>query len=102
MAWQRFALDRSSKIIEVLIDPDRKIALADPTENAVRFTPEDTGDPSLRAAARIGTEPTWGLGCLAGGLRCGVAWNTLFLALRDGSDAAATAAKLRNLSQEPS
>jgi len=31
--------------------------------------------------SRIGNERVWGLGCLAGGLRCGVAWNTLALAL---------------------
>ncbi len=30
---------------------------------------------------RIGDERIWGLGCLADGVRCGVAWNTLFLAL---------------------
>ena len=30
---------------------------------------------------RIGHERVWGLNCLAGGVRCGVAWNTLFLAL---------------------
>ena len=30
---------------------------------------------------RLGQERVWGLGCLAGGVRCGVAWNTLFLAL---------------------
>ncbi len=30
---------------------------------------------------RLGSERVWGLGCLAGGVRCGVAWNTLFLAL---------------------
>jgi iron(III) transport system permease protein len=30
---------------------------------------------------RIGTERAWGLGCLSGGVRCGVAWNTLVLAL---------------------
>ncbi len=30
---------------------------------------------------RIGTVRVWGLGCLAGGVSCGVAWNTLFLAL---------------------
>ena len=30
---------------------------------------------------RIGNERTWGLGCLSGGVRCGVAWNTLLLAL---------------------
>ncbi len=32
-------------------------------------------------AERIGNERVWGLGCLAGGGRCGVAWNTLYLAL---------------------
>ena len=32
-------------------------------------------------AERLGHERIWGLGCLAGGVRCGVAWNTLFLAL---------------------
>ncbi len=32
-------------------------------------------------AERLGNERVWGLGCLAGGVRCGVAWNTLFLAL---------------------
>lgn len=30
---------------------------------------------------RLGHERIWGLNCLAGGVRCGVAWNTLFLAL---------------------
>ncbi|MEY4140597.1 MAG: hypothetical protein RLZZ371_2779 [Pseudomonadota bacterium] len=30
---------------------------------------------------RIGHERIWGLSCLHGGVRCGVAWNTLFLAL---------------------
>jgi iron(III) transport system permease protein len=29
---------------------------------------------------RIASPRVWGLGCLAGGVRCGVAWNTLFLA----------------------
>ncbi len=31
--------------------------------------------------ARIGDARVWGLACLAGGTHCGVAWNTLFLAL---------------------
>lgn len=45
------------------------------------FLDED-GRWSIAAfAARIGTERVWGLGCLAGGVRCGVAWNTLALAL---------------------
>ncbi|MFM8755502.1 MAG: ABC transporter permease [Limnohabitans sp.] len=30
---------------------------------------------------RLGTQRIWGLGCLSGPSRCGVAWNTLFLAL---------------------
>jgi iron(III) transport system permease protein len=30
---------------------------------------------------RLATERIWGLGCVAGGGRCGVAWNTLYLAL---------------------
>ena len=43
---------------------------------------DDTGTPSLGALAeRIGNERVWGLACLAGGVRCGVAWNTLFVAL---------------------
>ena len=42
---------------------------------------DDSGHLSLAAiVARIGTGHTWGLACLAGGGRCGVAWNTLFLA----------------------
>jgi iron(III) transport system permease protein len=32
-------------------------------------------------AERLGQERIWGLGCVAGGVRCGVAWNTLLLAL---------------------
>ena len=31
--------------------------------------------------ARLFTEKIWGVGCIAGGTRCGVAWNTLILAL---------------------
>ncbi|MBE2263352.1 MAG: iron ABC transporter permease [Burkholderiaceae bacterium] len=43
---------------------------------------DDAGHWSISAiGARIGNERVWGLGCLAGGVRCGVAWNTLFLAL---------------------
>jgi iron(III) transport system permease protein len=40
------------------------------------------GAPSLSAfAARLFTSKIWGIGCLAGATRCGVAWNTLILAL---------------------
>ena len=43
---------------------------------------DDGGAFSFAAlAGRLGNERVWGLGCLAGGVRCGVAWNTLFLAL---------------------
>ncbi|MFY9513139.1 MAG: iron ABC transporter permease, partial [Rubrivivax sp.] len=43
---------------------------------------DDNGAVSVSAlAGRLGNERVWGLGCLAGGVRCGVAWNTLFLAL---------------------
>ncbi|MFN0183379.1 MAG: ABC transporter permease, partial [Aquabacterium sp.] len=31
--------------------------------------------------ARLAHDRIWGLGCLAGGVRCGTAWNTLWLAL---------------------
>jgi len=42
---------------------------------------DDTGAWSPWAALeRISGERVWGLGCLAGGARCGVAWNTLILA----------------------
>jgi iron(III) transport system permease protein len=45
------------------------------------FVDEDGRWSFMALVARIGIERIWGLGCLAGGLRCGVAWNTLFLAL---------------------
>ncbi|MDE2613592.1 MAG: ABC transporter permease subunit [Burkholderiales bacterium] len=42
----------------------------------------DDGTFSLAALAeRLGHERVWGLSCLAGGVRCGTAWDTLFLAL---------------------
>ena len=43
---------------------------------------DEAGRFSLAALLeRTANERTWGLACLAGGSRCGVAWNTLFLAL---------------------
>jgi iron(III) transport system permease protein len=43
---------------------------------------DEAGSLSFSALAeRLGHERVWGLGCVAGGVRCGVAWNTLFLAL---------------------
>ncbi|MGJ7510810.1 ABC transporter permease [Variovorax sp. GT1P44] len=45
------------------------------------FLDEDGRWSLVAFFARIGTERIWGLGCLAGGVWCGVAWNTLVLAL---------------------
>lgn len=43
---------------------------------------DDEGAWSARVLVeRLGQERIWGLGCVAGGVRCGVAWNTLALAL---------------------
>jgi iron(III) transport system permease protein len=45
------------------------------------FFDEDGAWSVTALATRIGNERVWGLNCLIGGVRCGVAWNTLFLAL---------------------
>lgn len=45
------------------------------------FLTEDGQYSASALAERLGHERVWGLACLAGGVRCGVAWNTLFLAL---------------------
>lgn len=43
---------------------------------------DEDGHASLAAfGARVFTERIWGLGCMGGGTGCGVAWNTLLLAL---------------------
>jgi iron(III) transport system permease protein len=45
------------------------------------FLSEDGAFSLSALAERLGTERVWGLSCVVGGVRCGVAWNTLFLAL---------------------
>ncbi len=45
------------------------------------FVNEDGHWSVMAIFNRIGNERVWGLNCLAGGARCGVAWNTLFLAI---------------------
>jgi iron(III) transport system permease protein len=45
------------------------------------FFSEDGSFSPLALAERLGNERVWGLQCVVGGVRCGVAWNTLFLAL---------------------
>ena len=49
-----------------------------------------TARSSLSAFARRGsfTEKIWGLGCIAGSTRCGVAWNTLLARVRSARPAA--------------
>jgi iron(III) transport system permease protein len=48
----------------------------------VQAVQDDRGGLSLHAfAARLFTEKIWGLGCIARRTHCGVAWNTLTLAL---------------------
>ena len=43
---------------------------------------DESGAVSPAALAeRLAQDRVWGLSCLAGGVRCGAAWNTLFLAL---------------------
>jgi iron(III) transport system permease protein len=59
------------------------VFIAFPVSKALHgaFLNED-GQWSITAIfSRIGNERVWGLSCLVGGVRCGVAWNTLFLAL---------------------
>lgn len=52
------------------------------TKSLVGAFLDEGGAWSLAALAeRLGHDRVWGLSCLAGGTRCGVAWNTLFLAL---------------------
>lgn len=47
---------------------------------------DDSGGLNLaHALGRVANERIWGLGCLGSGARCGVAWNTLFLALLTGA-----------------
>jgi hypothetical protein len=53
--WKRFTVERSSKLVEVRLDPDRKILLESPVTHAERLTGD--GAASLRAAARISWWP---------------------------------------------
>lgn len=50
-AWERFTIQRSSKLTEVWIDPDNKVVLANPTRHHYRL--EADGAASMRAAARV-------------------------------------------------
>jgi hypothetical protein len=49
--WERFEIERSSELTDVIIDPDNKVVLADPSRHHYRL--DGDGDASLRAAARL-------------------------------------------------
>jgi len=51
--WERFVIERSSPLVEVWIDPEAKLALADPTRLHRRINGE--GAAALRAAAWLGS-----------------------------------------------
>ena len=51
--WERFVVERSTQLVEVWIDPERKLALAQPVLHRYRL--EGDGAASLRAAAWIGS-----------------------------------------------
>ncbi len=51
-------------------------------KTVIRAFYNDAGELSFAAMlTRLATDRVWGLGCLTGGPRCGVAWNTVFLGL---------------------
>jgi hypothetical protein len=51
--WERFVVERSSRLVEVWLDPEGKIALDFPTTHHYRL--EGDGSASLRAGAWIGS-----------------------------------------------
>ncbi|HEY5922218.1 MAG TPA: M1 family metallopeptidase [Kofleriaceae bacterium] len=51
--WQRWTIERSSKLVEVRVDPDRKVLLGNPIEYHRRL--ESDSSASRRASARIAT-----------------------------------------------
>jgi hypothetical protein len=51
--WQRFVIERSSRLVEVRLDPEGKIALADRTTHHYRL--EGDGGAALRAGAWLGS-----------------------------------------------
>jgi len=56
---------------------------------AQAFQDQDGAARPLLAFARLAEAKIWGLACLTGGGNCGVAWNTLFLALACGAGSTA-------------
>jgi hypothetical protein len=52
-SWERFTVERSSRLAEVWIDPEGKIALGDPTSRHYRIAGD--GSAALRAGAWFGS-----------------------------------------------
>jgi hypothetical protein len=50
--WKRYPIERSSRLVEVWLDPEGKIALADPT--TLRYRLDGDGSAALRAGAWFG------------------------------------------------
>ncbi len=50
-SWERLVVERSTPLVEVWLDPDRKIALASPVTNHYRLEPD--GSAALRAGAWV-------------------------------------------------
>ncbi len=64
---------------------------------------DEAGRWSVTAMAeRVGNERVWGLGCLAGGVRCGVAWNTLALALLTATGTTVLGTMMALMAERPS
>ncbi len=50
-AWERFTIERSSRLVEVRLDPEHKLVLDSPIGHTYRL--DGDGSASLRAAARV-------------------------------------------------
>ena len=61
---------------------------------------DESGNLSATAIFKhLGTDRVWGLGCLSGGVRCGVAWNTMFLGVLTASGTVILGSMLALLAQ---
>ena len=50
-SWERFEIQRSSELTDVIIDPDNKVVLSNAAQHHYRL--DGDGSASLRAAARL-------------------------------------------------
>jgi iron(III) transport system permease protein len=66
------------------------------------FKTEDGGWSFIALWERVASERNFGLNCLAGGQRCGVAWNTLFLGLMTATSTVILATLMALMSERAS